>query len=252
MATPMATPKTLHPAKFSEPIIARLRVLVQAEKRRVLGRVHDGPLVVLDPFAGVGRIHHLAKRTGLGQIRTIGVEIEEEWAACHRDTIHADAFDWLAENRHVAFDDVGLYRGVDVIATSLTYGNRFSDSHNAQDGSHRRSYTHDLGHKLHPNNSGQMPWGPKYWAHTATAYRLMFQAIRPGGLLLTNVSDFFKDRKLVPVTEWHRGAAMGAGFVHAGRDALVVTDRLQGVGTSATADRAPHETILRLRRPEGT
>ncbi len=244
------TPK--HPAKYSEPIVDRLQALVQTEARRVRGRVHDGPITVLDPFAGVGRIHRLHNP---GRLHTVGIEVEEEWASCHEQTVHADAFVWLASynvtnaalNRiPMPFPEVGF----DIVATSPTYGNRFADHHHAQDGSRRRSYTHDIGHDLHPNNSGRMHWGPIYWAFHVEAWRLVYGALRPGGLFLLNVSNFYKDRKLVHAVEWHRGAAMGAGFLAAGTDATVTTMRLQGVGTDATAARAPHEVILRLRKPE--
>jgi hypothetical protein len=235
------TPITKHPAKFSEPILRRLEGMLAAERSRVrkAGLLPGlAPLLVLDPFAGVGRIHQLARKS----IRTTGIEIEAEWAACHRNTVHADMFEWLNCDEHD-----GRW---DVIATSPTYGNRFADHHNAQDGSTRRSYTHDIGHELHPNNSGWMHWGPKYWAFHARAYPVMLRALTPGGLLLLNVSDFYKGQQLVPAVAWHRGAAMGAGFVHGGNDARIETDRLQGVGTEDTSARAPFEVILRLRRPE--
>jgi hypothetical protein len=252
MTTTIA-PNPKHPAKFSEPILDRLRTLVIAERRRVVGRVHPGPLTVLDPFAGVGRVHLLAGRN----IVTTGVECEEEWAACHPDTIHADAFDWLVA--HSGYRTTGgmagngdwqLWDPYDVIVTSPTYGNRFSDHHNAQDGSTRRSYTHDIGHDLHPNNSGRLPWGPKYWAFHARAYQLMYRVLPPGGLLLLNVSDFYRRDELVAATEWHRGAAMGVGFIHGGRDWRINTARLNGHGAEGTARRAKYETILQLRRSE--
>ncbi len=251
----VAPPK--HPAKFSEPIIDRLRILVQAERRRTEAERAGRPMYVLDPFAGVGRVHRLAHRPTArwAGIVTVGIEIEEGWAAAHADTICADAMDWM--RYHASHGSL-----VDMIVTSPTYGNRLADHHNAQDGSTRRSYFHDYGQPLHPNNSATLHWGPAYWAFHAEAYRLMLGTLRPGGLLLLNVSDFYKGRQLVPAVAWHRGAAMGAGFVQAGRDSIVATSRLQGVGRTtdqaeadpdgpaATDARAPHEVILRLRRPD--
>lgn len=253
------TAKVLHPAKFSPEVLEALWRLVEAERRRVVGRVHDAPLTVLDPFAGVGRIHQLAQP---GKVRTIAVEIEHEWAelAPYRETphgygqgtLHGDLFHWLprlARNGDVA----------DVIATSPTYGNRFADHHKAQDGSRRRSYTHDLGRELHSNNSGRMHWGARYWVFHAEAYRLMLEAVRPGGLLLLNVSDFQKAHRLVPAATMHHGLAIGAGWQPIAMR-TVNTQRLRGVGVTtdqATEDgpaptdgRAPHEVIYSLRRPE--
>lgn len=230
-----------HPAKFTEPIIDKLQALVLAEARRVQGRVipADCPVQVLDPFAGVGRVHRLARPN---RIRTVGVEIEPEWAACHPDTICADALEWLPRP--------GNYGRFDIVVTSPTYGNRLADHHNAQDGSRRRSYTHDLARPLAETNSGKLHWGSAYWAFHALAYRRIFNATKPGGLFLLNVSDFYRRQALVAAVEWHRGAAMGAGFTSSGPDVAVETPRLRGVGAETTAARATHEVILRLRRPE--
>jgi tRNA G10 N-methylase Trm11 len=55
---------TAHPAKFSDEILARIHV-----------HDTDSPLrpLILDPFAGTGKVHRL------DGIRSIGVEIEPEW-----------------------------------------------------------------------------------------------------------------------------------------------------------------------------
>lgn len=252
--TTTVRPQPLHPAKFSDPILARLDALIRTEYRRRRTDLDGRSLLVLDPFAGVGRIHQLATA---GKVETVGIEIEAPWAACHQDTIHADAFEWMRQRS--GYRTTGGYAGnggyerwnlFDVVATSPTYGNRYSDHHNAQDGSNRRSYTHDLGQPLQPNNSGRLPWGPKYWGFHAEAYRLMHDVLRPGGLLLLNVSDFYKHKQLIAATEWHRGAAMGAGFIHGGRDHHINTKRLNGHGAKSTSARAEYETILQLRRSE--
>lgn len=238
-STTTATPK--HPAKFSEPIIDLLQALVLAEARRVQGRVIPGdcPVQVLDPFAGVGRVHRLARPN---RILTRGVEIEPEWAACHPETICADALEWLIRP--------GNYERFDIVVTSPTYGNRLADHHNAKDGSHRRSYTHDLGRPLAETNSGKLHWGSAYWAFHELAYQRIRYALKPGGLFLLNVSDFYRQKAVVPAVDWHRAAALDAGFVVAGPDIPVATRRLRGVGAETTSARAAHEVILRLRRPE--
>lgn len=236
-ATTTVRPHPKHPAKFSAPILDSLGRLVQTEAaavRKAAGR----PLEVLDPFAGVGRIHSLRRD---GRILTTGVELEPEWAACQPGTICADFLAWA--------DSPGKYERFDVVATSPTYGNRLADHHNARDGSTRRSYTHDLGRPLTTGNSGAMPWGPRYWEFHAEAARRVWHVLRPGGLLLWNVSDFYKGKTLVPAVAWHRGCLWATGFRQGGRDVPIGTSRLRGVGTEATAMRADHEVILRFRKP---
>lgn len=225
-------PHPVHPAKFSDPIIDTLDRLVRAEAKR-LGRA----VRVLDPFAGVGRIHRIARPE---LVETVGIELEPEWAACNSGTICADAIAWMRQQRLPGFD---------VIATSPCYGNRLSDSHDAKDGSVRHSYTHDLGRKLSEGSAAELPWGPRYWSFHAEAYRAMLGVLAPGGLLLLNVSDFVRSKALVPATTWHRGALWGAGFTEAPgeRPRVVETQRLR-YGENSDA-RAAGEVILRARRP---
>ncbi len=221
-------PNPKHPAKFSPEILKVIEGLLLAEQRRV-GR----PLTVFDPLAGTGRIHRLYRD---GKIHTYGMEIEPEWAACHQRTSCGDSIVWMENNPGPRYD---------VICASPPYSNRFSDSHNARDGSKRRSYTHDLGHQLTENNSGNMGWGQAYWLWCARLYRALPLVLKPGGLVLWNVSDFVKAKAVVPAVTWHRGALYGAGFYEDQRPRLIETQRL-GYGANREA-RAPSEVIMRLR-----
>jgi hypothetical protein len=92
--------KTKHPAKFSDAILERVDALLSERDAT------DTPLV-LDPFAGVGKIHQLT------DIRAVGVEIEPEWATLHPDTI-------VANTLYLPFRDAVF----DGMITSPTYGNR--------------------------------------------------------------------------------------------------------------------------------
>lgn len=104
-----------HPAIFSDAILPVLARMLGPEHRRVL-----------DPFAGVGRIHELRGLVDW-ELVTIGVEIEPEWATVHTDTQVGNA---LA---------LPFASGVfDAVITSPTYGNRLAD-HRARDGSYRHS-----------------------------------------------------------------------------------------------------------------
>jgi DNA modification methylase len=233
--TETATPLTRHPAKFSDPIIDALRVLVRGEQQAWGEMIH-----VLDPFAGVGRIHRLYEP---GKIETWGIEIEPEWAACHSRTTCGDSLLAMEQGPRV-----GDAPGYHVIATSPCYANRFKDSYNAQDGSVRRSYHFDLGRRPSEGSNATFGWEPKYWAFMARAYRAMYGTLRPGGTLLLNVSDFRSNNQMVHAVVWHDGACWGAGFTRKHKPIRVKTRRLR-YGENADA-RADHEVILVYRKAD--
>lgn len=166
-------PKVSHPCPFSDEILNVIRPMVRPTDR------------VLDPFAGVGKIHEL-------NADTVGVELEPEWADMHPQTIVGDA---LA----LPFDDETF----DVVATSPVFGNRMSDHHEARDDSKRITYRHQLGRKLHPNNAGQLQWGEKYRLFHAEAWAEAVRVLKPGGRFVLNVSDHIRSGVVQKVVEWH-------------------------------------------------
>lgn len=103
-----------HPAPFPKYILDRLGLWLSAE-RRTVGK----PLRILDPMAGIGRIHDLPRRLG----ETVGVELEPEWAHARKATIVGDA---------TALPDDWAHT-FDAVVTSPVYGNRMSDHHEAKD-----------------------------------------------------------------------------------------------------------------------
>lgn len=211
------TTKIKHPAKFSDPILEIMAKLVNPE------------WVLLDPFAGTGRIHELP-------CETWGIEIEPEWASCHPRTLVGNAL--CLPFRNASFD---------AVATSPTYGNRFADAHNARDGSTRRSYTHDLRamtgdyeRKLHPDNSGKMHFGGQYFTFHVRAYYEVWRVLKPGGFFILNVSDFVKNKKLVEACKWHRETVLTFPFESVGPPITVETQRLK---FGENPERAPHEEV---------
>lgn len=207
-----------HPAVFSDKILPVLAEMLDETHRRVL-----------DPFAGVGRVHELRTLVDW-DLETVGVELEHEWASLHPETIVGNA---LA----LKFDD-GMF---DAVVTSPTYGNRLADHHNAKDGSVRRSYTHDLGRHLQEDNSGEMHWGPQYRDFHTKTWIEAKRVLRHHGRLVLNISDHIRKRQRQFVSSWHAETLLQIGFelVDAGR---VVTPRLRQ-GTNSEA-RVNSEMVL--------
>lgn len=216
-----------HPATFSDAILAAIaRHLVAV----------GTPAVVVDPFAGTGRVHELRALAGVES--TVGVELEPEWASLHHGTIVGDAL------RLTEYVGTGT---VDAIVTSPTYGNRMADHHNATDDSVRLTYRHTLGRELTNGNSGAMQWGEAYRAFHRAAWREVVAALRPGGTFTLNCKNHVRRGVEQLVTEWHLDfLEQHCGLVP------VVVDRVptRGVMAGANADkRAPFETVATFRKP---
>ncbi len=164
-----------HPAKYSEPLYATFDELLRSRER------------VLDPFAGVGGIHRLAR----DRRATVGVELEPEWARAHRDTIVGDA-------RALPFDDESF----DAICTSPTYGNRMADRYRG-DGTPRHTYTIAIGRDLTEGNSGAMQWGDEYRAFHEEAWAEAVRVLAPRGVFVLNIKDHIRKGTRVPVSGFH-------------------------------------------------
>ncbi|MHB8318073.1 MAG: DNA methyltransferase [Acidimicrobiales bacterium] len=210
-----------HPAKFSPSIMDLIATLLIPPDA-----------LVLDPFAGTGRIHEIGTRCGA---RTVGVEIEREWASLADQTIVADAI-------QLPFPS-NIF---DIAATSPTYANRLADHHQARDGSVRHSYTHDLGRSLHPNNSGAMQWGEPYKCLHQAAWAEVLRVLRPGGSLVLNISDHIRGGVIQPVTDWHVQTLQALQFTIV-EHYLVPTPRLRYGKHSAV--RVPHESVILFTAP---
>lgn len=212
-----------HPAKYSDELMP---FLVAALK---------GARNVLDPFGGSGKIFSIENQ--LPGTEIFAIEIEHEWASMNPRTLLGDALDLSR------WPD-GFFASV---CTSPTYGNRLADHHNARDNTKRPTYTHTLGRKLHPNNSGQLHWGPKYRAFHMLAWLEAKRVLEPGGIFVLNIKDHYKTKKKGQpaerqnVTAWHRAALEFLGFTFIKEDQVPVSGN--GFGKNGNV-RMPYESIL--------
>jgi len=179
-----------HPAVYSDAILPVLADMLDHSHGKIL-----------DPFAGIGKIHQLSQYVDW-PIETVGIELEREWAQIHPNNRIGNAL-------NLPFDDDVF----DAVITSPTYGNRMADSHIAKDGSIRRSYTHDLGRKLTPDNSGYMQWGDVYRDFHIRVWLEASRVLRPGGRFVLNISDHIRNHTRQYVSSWHTQTLLGIGFV---------------------------------------
>lgn len=177
-----------HPARFSDPILDVLR------KR--LGSELEPSAVLLDPFAGTGRIHELG-------YESVGVEIEPEWASLHDRTICGDSthLATLLPEHHF-----------DAVVTSPAYGNRMADQYAGDSrGSKRFTYRIALGRPLAPENLAGLQWGQDYRDLHEQVWNQCLAVLKPGGLLFVNVSNHIRNGTEQPVVEWHINCLIGLG-----------------------------------------
>lgn len=215
--TKRVKPNFDHPAKFSNSEMRWLDVLLPDDA------------LVLDPMAGVGRIHELM--TADNDRTTYGIEIEPEWAATHERTDCADSTNlaWIPDNTF------------DAVATSVTYGNRMADHHDAKDAckhcqegkvrktprsrtwedckkcggsglSKRNTYKHVLGHDLVDNNTGAMQWGQEYKRVNLAILTETTKKLKPGGDFILVVSDHIRKDEHQYVVAWYVSTMQRLGY----------------------------------------
>jgi len=186
---------------------------------------------VLDPFAGTGRVHWLHDNF---HFDTVGIEIEPEWAEMHPRTVVGDAT--------VLPFATGSFHA---ICTSPTYGNRMADHHEARDASRRNTYTHAIGHKLHPNNSGAMQWGEAYRQMHLLAWAEAWRVLKPGGVFVLNISDHIRKGEVVRVSDWHLRTLARHGFERGNRVKVRTPRQRHGANGNL---RVAHEIVATLRK----
>lgn len=185
-----------HCAKFTDSILDELtNLLIQYD---VVGEV-------LDPFAGVGRVHELTLR--VPGLETFGVEIEREWASQHERT-------WEGDSRFlVDLDRVWGFGPFDAIVTSPAYGNRMADSYAGDaKGSRRHTYRIALGRPLTDGNGASMQWGRGYRSLHSQVWAQCAQVLKPGGMAFINVKNHIRGGVEQNVVGWHIAELIRQGF----------------------------------------
>jgi hypothetical protein len=180
-----------HPAKYSKNI--QKMMVFEADK------LPDDSWV-LDPFAGIGTIHHMLHP----RLKTIGVEIEPEWAHEHPRTLEGNSL-LLSETFHAEY--------FDAMFTSPAYGNRMADKYDGRDGSRRHTYRIDLGHDLEPDNGAAMAWGPQYRAFHSAAWWAANLVLKPGALVVLNLANHIRKGVQMPVVEFHLKCFLDMGYL---------------------------------------
>lgn len=208
-----------HPAKFSPEVLDALDLFLAY-------LTPGGGLRILDPFAGVGRIHQLAGPDRISHY-TIASELEFEWA------VQGGPRSMVADALRLPLRDAS----VDCVITSPTYANRMADTYDGngvcrkchghpadltgaacdrcdgtgRDQSTRHTYRIYLGRPLSPQSSAGMAWGPKYRAFHEQAWAEAWRTLRPGCPFILNVSDHIRDKARVPVAKFHHDTLVGLG-----------------------------------------
>jgi tRNA G10 N-methylase Trm11 len=180
-----------HPAVFSKEVISSL--LIHSQKRL------DKASLVLDPFAGTGGIHSLCP-----PYKTIGVEIEKEWADQHERNICADSTKLTKIFKDQKFD---------AIITSPPYGNRMSDQYQGDaKNSKRYTYRISLGRDLADTNTAKFNWGNKYKLLHQQIWNECYKVLNEDGYLFLNISNHIRAGKEESVVEWHVSTLIDIGF----------------------------------------
>lgn len=217
-------PLAQHPAKFSTDVLQAIRVWL------INHPVPDGKYQLLDPFAGIGRVHELAS----SEIETTGIEIEPEWAEQHPNNI-------VGDSRNIPFND-GYF---DLVVTSPAYANRMADHYEAKDNSKRITYRHMLGRALTEGNSGMLQWGQKYKDLHVQVWREVWRVLKEDGVFFLNISDHIRKGAIVHVSVWHLMTCMDMGFTLI--DQLSIETKRMRFGQNHDV-RVEHEMIYVFRK----
>jgi SAM-dependent methyltransferase len=204
-----------HPAKYTDVLLPVMAKMLKGSQR------------ILDPFAGTGKVFELQAWLPDAQIEAI--ELEPEFAAINPRTRVGNAL-------HLPWPDDYF----DAIVTSPTYANRLADSLRPPD-KDCFSYAQSLQRPLHIDNSGRLQWGSAYWAFHHRAWTEARRALQTGGRFVLNFKDHYRNKKLVPATEWHIYTLESLGFRLLQHERIATPSLRYGANHGA---RVEHESVI--------
>ena len=100
---------------------------------------------------------------------------------------------------------------------------------------------------LHPDNSGQLHWGPKYRAFHKQAWVEAVRVLRPGGRFLLNLKNHIRSGVEQSVVEWHRDHLCDIGLVAVAHEHVIAPANRAGANRGVRVD---HESVLVLDKPD--
>lgn len=226
---------TKHPAKFTDDILDAVAELLP-----------DRDLAILDPFAGVGRVHGLRER---GKARgfvwyTEGVELEYEWARQSNGLFGAPVMVGSTLRLSRALDT--FYPSYNAIVTSPCYGNRMADTY-AGDGTDRHTYRIYLGRELSEGSSAGLQWGERYRIFHRRAWAEVTRECKRDAVFILNIKDHIRKGKVAPVTRFHVRTLRQLGWRETGRIEVGAPGHRHGENYEA---RVEYESVIRFELAE--
>lgn len=189
-----------HPAKFSPTILRHMGIIIH----NIMQNEGWDHVTVLDPNGGVGRIHQLKS----AWVHTHMIEIEPEWCQVGSTlgpSVCMDMFDFYPQ---LPFN---------IVATSITYGNRMADHHNATDLSKRNTYKHVLERDPDSRSSAILQWGDEYRAfHLRMFTKVRDDFLVGGGYFVLNIKDHVRKKEVQKVSSWCWETLRALGFTRMG------------------------------------
>ena len=229
-----------HPATYTASIVECIDAVLHEE----LDAFPPTPIHILDPMAGTGKLFDLCT---LPHVAWYGVDLER----------------WQDQDGRVDIGDATALhhpdKFFDAVVCSPTYGNGMADHHVAKDASTRTSYFHRMaaaGVEMDARNTGWLHFGPRGGKRETARYKIMhmkawrevWRVLKPGGVFVLNVKNFYSAGGVQDVSAWHADVCGKIGFViDASHDVPVPGLKF---GDPKTMARAETERVWVMRRPK--